>query len=205
MARGSVTVITRARLHPLREGKGTCWEGGTRVPCLMRWPGQIPAGTECHDLFMTIDLFPTIARRIGAKLPPHKIDGRDVWPILSGQPRARNPHRAYWFYYETNDLQAVVSGDGRWKLQLPHVYRTLDEQPGGRDGLPAPYEQRRIEQAKLYDLVNDIGERADVADHFPNIVQRLEAEADKARKELGDTLTQRVGRAVRQPGRRLEP
>src|SRR5262249_50756970 len=88
---------------PLREGKGTCWEGGTREPCIMRWPGQIPAGTECHDMIMSIDLFPTIAGRLRAKLPPHKIDGLDVWPILSGQPHAKNPHRAYYFYYESND------------------------------------------------------------------------------------------------------
>src|SRR4029078_9091043 len=67
--------------RPLREGKGTCWEGGVRVPCLMRWPGKPPAGTTCEAMLMTIDLFPTIARLVGADLPRHAIDGLDVWPI----------------------------------------------------------------------------------------------------------------------------
>ena len=177
--------------YPLREGKGTCWEGGTREPCVMRWPGKIPAGTECNKMLMTIDLFPTIAKLIHADLPKHTIDGLDVWPIISGKRSAKNPHDAYWFYYEANQLQAVVSGDGRWKLQLPHTYRTLGGRPGGHGGMPAPYEQRKIEQAELYDLVNDISEATDVAAQHPDIVKRLEAEAEKARQELGDALTKR--------------
>jgi arylsulfatase len=186
---------------PLREGKGTCWEGGTREPCIMRWPGRIPAGTECNDLLMTIDLFPTIAHRLRARLPSHKIDGLDVWPIISGQSHAKNPHRAYWFYYETNDLEAVISGDGRWKLQLPHTYRTLGDHPGGSDGFPATYEQRQIEKNELYNLINDVREQTNVAAQHPDVVKRLEAEAERARKDLGDTLTKRVGRGVREPGR----
>jgi arylsulfatase A-like enzyme len=186
---------------PLREGKGTSWEGGTREPCIMRWPGQIPPGTECLDMIMSIDLFPTIAGRLRAKLPPHKIDGLDVWPLLSGQPRAKNPHRAYYFYYESNDLQAVTSGDGRWKLQLPHTYRTLDGQPGRSDGFPILYQQRHIDTPELYDLINDIREQINVAAQHGNVVKRLQVEAEKARKDLGDTLTNRTGRGMREPGR----
>ncbi len=186
--------------YPLREGKGTCWEGGTREPCVMRWPGQIPAGTECTEMLMTIDLFPTIAKLIGADPPKHQIDGLDVWPLISGRSRAKNPHSAYWFYYEVNQLQAVISGDGRWKLQLPHTYRTLGGRPGGKGGLPVPYEQRKIERAELYDLRADIGEAADVAGLHPEIVVRLEAEAEKAREELGDALTHRAGKGNRPPG-----
>jgi arylsulfatase len=183
--------------YPLREGKGTCWEGGTREPCIMRWPGKIPAGTESQDMLMTIDLFPTIANLIGANLPAHPLDGRDVWPLISGPPGARNPHTAYWFYYEENQLQAVVSGDGRWKLQLPHTYRTLAGKPGGKGGLPAPYEQVKLETSELYDLVGDLSEIHDVsADHL-DIVQRLEAEAESARSELGDALTKRSGKGTR--------
>ncbi len=187
--------------YPLREGKGTCWEGGTREPCVIRWRGHIPAGTECKDMLMTIDLLPTIARLIGARLPAHKLDGLDVWPIISGQPHATNPHPAYWFYYEVNQLQAVVSGDGRWKLQLPHTYRTLAGRPGGHGGTPAPYEQRKLEKAELYDLSSDMSETADVAGRHPEVVKHLEAEAEKAREELGDALTHRIGKGVREPGR----
>jgi arylsulfatase A len=187
--------------YPLREGKGTNWEGGTREPCIMRWPGKIPAGTVCDDMLMTIDLFPTIAKWIGAKLPEHKIDGLDVWPIMAGEPGAKNPHDAYYFYYEVNQLQAVVTGDGRWKLQLPHTYRTLAGRPGGRDGHPVPYETRKLERAELYDLEGDVSETADVAAGNPETVLRLEAFAEQAREDLGDALTNREGSGRREPGR----
>jgi arylsulfatase len=187
--------------YPLREGKGTCWEGGTREPCVMRWPGKIAAGTESKQMLLTIDLFPTIARLVGAELPKHPIDGLDVWPIISGKRGTKNPHHAYWFYYEVNELQSVVTGDGRWKLQLPHTYRTLGGKPGGHDGIPVPYEQRKLEKSELYDLVNDISESEDVAASHDQIVRRLEAEAENAREELGDALTGRKGKTAREPGR----
>ena len=187
--------------YPLREGKGTCWEGGTREPCVMRWPGKIPAGTESKQMLMTIDLFPTIAKLIRTDLPKHTLDGLDVWPIISGKRGTKNPHAAYWFYYEVNQLQSVVSGDGRWKLQLPHTYRTLAGRPGGHGGTPVPYEQRKLERAELYDLVNDVSETIDVASQHAAIVKRLEAEAEKARQELGDSLTKLTGKGSREPGR----
>jgi arylsulfatase A len=187
---------------PLREGKATNWEGGTREPCIMRWPGHIPAGADTWDMLMTIDLFPTIAHLLGAELPKHKLDGLDVWPIISRQPGAKNPHDAYWFYYEVNELQAVTTSDGRWKLQLPHTYSTLAGKPGGKGGVPAPYSKRRIEKEELYDLVNDIGESTDISTQHPEVVRQLEAEAEKARADLGDALTKREGAGHRAPGRR---
>jgi arylsulfatase A len=190
---------------PLREGKGTVWEGGTREPCLMRWPGKIPAGTTCADMVMSIDLFPTIARLTGTKLPAHRIDGLDIWPILAGEPGAKNPHEGYAWYYEDNQLQAVSTGDGRWKLQLPHTYRTLDGRPGGRDGVPAKYEQRKLDAPQLFDLQNDLGETTDVATAHPNIVAQLLAFAGKMRDDLGDSLTKRQGKGVRPPGRIADP
>ena len=156
-------------------------------------------------MLMSIDLFPAIARIINADLPRHSIDGLDVWPIISGKPGARNPHAPYWFHYEVNQLQAVVTGDGRWKLQLPHTYRTLGGKPGGHGGMPAPYEQRKLEQAELYDLVNDISEARDVSAQHADIVPLLETEAEKAREELGDALTQRAGKGTRTPGRVGKP
>jgi arylsulfatase A len=187
--------------YPLREGKGTSWEGGTREPCIMRWPGKIPAGTESKQMLMTIDLLPTIAKLIHAEPPKHPIDGRDVWPIIAGKRGARNPHASYWCYFGLNQLEAVISGDGRWKLQLPHTYNTLAGRPGGRDGMPVPYEHRKIERAELYDLAGDMSETTDVAAQHPDVVKRLEAEAEKARAELGDSLTKREGKGVREPGR----
>jgi len=182
----------------LREGKGTCWEGGVREPCIMRWPGKIPAGSVCGEALMTIDIFPTIARLIGAEPPKHKIDGLDVWPLVAGEPNAKNPHQAYCFYYEQNQLQAVL--DGRWKLQLPHAYRTLAGQAGGRDGVPAKYQQRRLQTAELYDLQADPSETTDAAGKNPEAVKRLEELAEAAREDLGDSLTQRKGKNVRPAG-----
>jgi arylsulfatase A len=189
---------------PLREGKGTAWEGGTRVPCLMRWPGQIPAGTTSGDMLMTIDLLPTIAKLIGAELPKHKIDGLEVWPLITGAPGAKNPHDAYLSYYENNQLQAAWSGDGRWKLQLPHTFRTLGGHPGGTNGIPTKYEQRKIEQPELYDLQADIAETTNVASKHPDIVQRLLSVAEQARDDLGDSLTKREGKGRREPGQLAE-
>ena len=187
---------------PLREGKGTCWDGGVRVPFIARWPGKIPKASVCQEPAMTIDILPTVAKLVGAELPKHKIDGLDIWPLLSGDPKAKNPHEAYYFYFEDNQLQAVMSG--QWKLQLPHTYRTLAGQPGGRDGTPAPYQQRKLDRAELYDLENDIGESMNVAAQHPDAVKRLETLAEQAREELGDSLTKRVGKGVREPGRIAE-
>ena len=184
---------------PLREGKGSCWEGGVREPFLARWPGVIPAGVVSHEPAMTIDLLPTFARLIGAELPKHKIDGLDIWPLLSGDPQAKNPHEAYYFYYENNQLQAVTSG--RWKLQLPHTYRTMQGQAPGAGGLPGKYVNIKIERSQLFDLETDVSETKDVAAQHPDVVARLEALAEKMRADLGDSLTQRKGAGAREPGR----
>jgi len=187
--------------EPLREGKGTCWEGGVREPCIMRWPGKIPRGTTSDAMFMTIDLLPTIARLVGAPLPAHTIDGLDVWPLIAGQKNATNPHTAYFYYFNQNELHAVTSGDGRWKLFLPHTYRTLDGRPSGANGIPAKYEMVKLGTPELYDLTNDVSERNNVADQHPEIIQRLLASAELARADLGDALTNRKGTGVREPGR----
>ncbi|HEV7404880.1 MAG TPA: sulfatase-like hydrolase/transferase [Chthoniobacteraceae bacterium] len=187
------------RADPLREGKGTCWEGGTRVPCIMRWPGRLPAGTNSADMICTIDLLPTIAKLTGAKLPEHKLDGLDVWPLLAGQAGAKNPHDGYAFYYGVNELEAVTSGDGQWKLQLPHTYRTLNGRPGGTGGIPAKYEQKKIEQAELYDLQADVAEEHNVAGAHPEVVQRLQTFVETMRADLGDALTKRPATGARRP------
>ncbi len=184
---------------PLREGKGSVWEGGTREPFIARWPGRIPAGRVQHEMAMTIDLFPTIAKLIGAELPPHTIDGLDIWPLLAGERGAKNPHDGYYFYFAQNELQAVRSGP--WKLILPHTYRTLSGRPGGRDGTPAKYDAVKISRSELYNLETDLRELKNVADQHADMVKRLEAFAEQARGELGDALTNRKGAGAREPGR----
>jgi arylsulfatase A-like enzyme len=190
---------------PLREGKTTNWEGGTRVPCIMRWPGQIPAGMDTTNMLMTIDLLPTIAKLTGAPLPANKIDGLDVWPIISGQPGASNPHSSYWFYFHVNELEAVTSGDGKWKLQLPHTYRSMAGKAGGKDGTQVEFSEGQVKTAELYDLVHDIGETTEVSAQHPEIVALLKAEAEKARAELGDRLTKHNGTGRRPAGRITKP
>jgi arylsulfatase A len=183
---------------PLREGKGTAWEGGVREPFIARWPGRIPAGRTSREPAMTIDLLPTIARLVNADLPPHKIDGLDIWPLLMGEAGAKNPHDAYFFYYNTNELQAVRSG--RWKLILPHTYRTLGNQPKAKGGVPVKYRDIKA-GLELYDLLTDEGEKHDVAARHPDVVKRLSALAEQAREDMGDALTGRIGKGTREPGR----
>lgn len=184
---------------PLREGKGTTWEGGIREPFVARWPGRIPAGSESSEPAMTIDLLPTIAGLVGAKLPDHKIDGLDIWPLLSGDPAANSPHKSLWHYYADNELQAVSSG--KYKLYLPHTYRTLAGRPGGKDGMPDTYEHRTLKQPELYDLEADISETKDVAAEYPEIVEQLLVVAEEARADLGDSLTERKPSGARPVGR----
>lgn len=182
---------------PLREGKGTMFEGGVRVPCIMRWPGKIPAGASTNEFAATVDVLPTIAKLAGAKLPADRvIDGKDIWPLMSGQPGAKSPHEAYYYYWG-QELQAVRSG--RWKLHLPHEYRSPGE-PRGAGGKPGPYVQKKIGLA-LYDLEADVGEKTDVAEKHPDVVRGLQVLAEKARDDLGDSRIKRVGRNVRPAGK----
>jgi arylsulfatase A-like enzyme len=183
---------------PFREGKGTSFEGGIRVPCVMQWPGHIPQGRTNDTPLMTIDVLPTVARLAGADLPPRKIDGLDVWPILRGDRGATHPHAAYFIYYNQGDLLAVRSGD--WKLFFPHTSQTLGGKPGGTNGVPAPY-QRLAVGTELYNLRQDPAERVNVIADHPEVRDRLLALAEGAREELGDRRLQRVGSGVRPPGR----
>jgi arylsulfatase A-like enzyme len=186
---------------PLREGKGTMFDGGCREACIMRWPGKIPAGSACHELAATIDLLPTIAGLAGAEVPKDRIiDGKNIWPLMEGRPGAKSPHDVYYCYWG-NELQAVRSG--QWKLHFPHQYRTLAGAPGS-GGKPGPYKQAEI-GLSLFDLNSDISETSSVADKHPEVVKRLQALAEQAREDLGDSATGRKGKNVRQPGRLPAP
>ena len=179
---------------PFREGKGTSWEGGVRVPCIMRWPGKIPAGTSCDELAATIDIFPTVAALADAPLPDHTIDGKDIRSLMFESPCAKTPHDVYYFYWGSR-LEAIRSGD--WKLHFPHNYRSLTGEPG-QDGKPAGYTQGKTDLA-LFNLKSDPGEQNDVKADHPQVVARLKALAEEAREELGDGG--RKGSGVRDVGR----
>jgi len=182
---------------PLREGKGTTWEGGVRVPYVARFPKVIPAGSVSHEPAMTIDLFPSIAALVGAELPKQKIDGLDLRPVLFGRPGAKAPDRLLLFYWG-GELQAVRYG--KWKLHFEHDYRALTGKPG-RDGKPAGYSTQKTPLA-LYDLEADVGEKTDVARTHAAVVQQIQEklEADGVRADLGDTRLKIQGAGVRKPG-----
>ena len=116
---------------PLREGKGTSFEGGVREPFIARWPGHIPAGTVCQEPAMTIDVLPTVAKLTGADLPKLPIDGKDIGELLTHPTTAKSPQDAYFIYWG-RELQAVRAG--KWKLHFPHEYQAL--KAGGSDGKP---------------------------------------------------------------------
>ncbi|MHC4947415.1 MAG: sulfatase family protein [Planctomycetota bacterium] len=184
---------------PLREGKGTTFEGGVRVPCLARWPGTIPAGAVCREPLMTIDVLPTVAALIGAGLPPRRLDGRDASALLRGEPGARSPQAAYFFYYHRNHLEAVRSG--RWKLHLPHGYRSMAGRAPGAGGTPGRYDHDRRTGLELYDLHADVGETTDVAAAHPEVVARLLELVETMRADLGDALVDVEPTNARPPGR----
>jgi arylsulfatase len=184
--------------EPLREGKGTVFEGGVRVPFIVRWPGRIPDGLEVSTPAMTIDVFPTLAGLIKADLPEYTIDGKSIWQLMTGE-AAVSPQEAYYFYYHENELQAMRSG--KWKLHFPHTYRTMIGREPGKDGIPGKYDNTAEIGVALYDLERDISESIDLSSEYPDVVEELSRMADAKRSELGDALTGVVGTGLREPGR----
>ena len=162
----------------LRGGKFTTWEGGQRLPCIMRWPGTIPSGAECSELTASIDLLPTFAALAGLKPPQDRIiDGRDIGPLLKGEQTARSPHTAF-FYYFKDDLEAMRSG--KWKL---HVRK---------QGKPT---------SELYDLVADVSESNNLYEAYPEVVHALELLLNECRDDIGDAALGVIGRNRRHVGR----
>ena len=184
--------------EPLREGKGTAFDGGVRVPFIAWWPGIIPEGTEVSTPAMTIDIFPTMAGLIDAELPAHTIDGKSIWSLITGE-ESVSPQEAYYFYYRRNELHAIRSG--KWKLHFPHTYRTMNGRELGKDGIQGKYDYSAEIGLELFDLEKDIGESTDLSGQFPDVVERLSRLADVKRAELGDALTGVEGTGLREPGR----
>lgn len=180
-----------------REGKGTSFEGGHRVPCLVRWPGVVPAGRVSNKLLTTMDILPTVAKVCGARLPKNRIDGIDWLGLLKGDNNV-TPRQNFYYYYRKNNLEAVRQGD--WKLVFAHPGRTYEGSLPGQDGKPGPSPEDHDFPKALYDLRRDPGERYNVIEQQPDVVSRLEKLAEEARADLGDELQQRTGANVRQAG-----
>jgi arylsulfatase len=181
-----------------REGKGTSYEGGQRVPCLMRWKGKIPEGVVCNKLVSGIDILPTLAAIAGAPLPEHQIDGVNILSLMEGNMEA-TPRKAFYYYYRKNNLEAVSNGD--WKLVFPHQGRTYQGFEPGKDGQPGKVDENAMVEGGLYDLRRDPGERYDVQAMYPEIMNALEKIASEAREDLGDDLTNQPGKNRREPGK----
>lgn len=167
---------------PLRGTKATTWEGGQRVPCLIRWPGRVAAGSTIDTVVTALDLFPTLAAVCGAEVPTDRtIDGRDLsGPLLgvdSDRPAAPLDEHPF-FYYWMDGLEAVRVG--RWKLHVAKYSSPLDA---------------------LFDLEADVGETTDRFADEPEVVARLQAFVEQARGSLGDSITGRAGADVRPIGR----
>lgn len=202
---------------PLREGKLTAFDGGVRVPCIMRWPGKIAGGRECDEPVMSIDLLPTIVELINGKVSKNKLDGQSIRPLILDEKGAKSPHESL-FFYAGDELQSMRMG--KWKLHFPHAYLTVTE-PTRDDGKPAGfgklkplsitqsgiegiasrhgYGVKKIEES-LFDLDTDKGETTNVLPDHPEIAAKMRKLADQMRAELGDGLTGAVGNENRRAG-----
>jgi arylsulfatase len=176
---------------PLRAGKGTTYDGGMRVPCVMRWPGHIPPGSVSRELVSAIDVLPTLAKLAGGGAPTDRIiDGRDITDLMLAKPGAKSPHEAFYFY-NGNRLAAVRSGEWKYKVKT-----TLQEETeyGKYENPQTPI------PAKLFNLVTDPGEQKSVANDHPDVVERMQKLIEAARQDMGDARTGLEGKNVRPVG-----
>ena len=165
---------------PYREAKGTGFDGGTRSACIIKYPGKIKPDTISNKAFCTLDMLPTIAHITGAKLPQNPVDGKNVWDLIAGKPGAKNPHKYYPFSTGKN-FEGVISGNGRWKLHLPHSYRTLIK--AGNNGMPGKYISNKIELS-LFDMKTDPVETTNVIDKYPEIAEKLKKFAEQHKEQF---------------------
>ena len=167
--------------EPLRSGKTSVYEGGLRVPFIIRAPGKVPAGKSCDLVTALIDLYPTIAKITGAEIPTDRvIDGVDLSDVFHGKQHELD--RPY-FFYQHQALRAVRQGD--WKLHLPHS--VLDKTKEGEMWQSHVPEKDRqyLTELTLYNLKDDIGEKTNVAADHPDIVKNLQRHFEYAKKDIG--------------------
>jgi len=159
---------------PLRDGKGSLYEGGVREPTVMRWPGHIPAGIRTSEVAANMDLLPTFAKLAGTEPPTDRgIDGRDIWPLMFGRTDAKSPHEFFYYFGGSGrgrqhpNLRAIRCGS--WKLHL-----AMNPKDGTLRG------------AELYDLHGDVSETRDRSAEHPDLVEQLVSAAQKFNAELED-------------------
>lgn len=165
---------------PFREAKATSFDGGIRSACIIKYPGQIKAGTKSGNTFFSIDILPTLCQIANVPLPTNEIDGKSSWDLIKGDKDATTKHK-YYAISTGPRLEGIMSGDGKWKLHLDHPYRKLKEK--GKDGLPGKYEQKRIEKS-LFNMEDDPYETKDLADMYPDVTSKLLEYATKHREEF---------------------
>lgn len=151
---------------PLRARKGSVYDGGIREPTVMWWPGKIPAGAVCSEVAASIDVLPTLAGLSGGALPERKIDGKDIWPLMSGEEGAKSPHEVYALMHGPGTVRS-----GKWKF-YPWQEGT------GKRGRDSSKGEPSKEPVQLYDTVADIGETKNLAAANPDVVKRLQAAYD---------------------------
>lgn len=167
----------------LREGKTTSWEGGQRVPCIVKWPGNVSEGVVCNKLASSIDFMPTLASIVGGVLPEHKIDGLNIMDLWKGNFQAE-PREEFYYYFGKNNLNGVRKGN--WKLVYPHTYASYEATVPKNDGHGGRRIKMKVDSLELYNLIRDPGERYNVIDLYPEILAELVAVGEKARADLGD-------------------
>lgn len=163
---------------PLRGAKTSTWEGGLRVPCIIRAPGKVPSGAVCNEIACTMDMMPTLARLAGGKVPTDRvIDGNDITDLIHGVAGAKSRKKAF-FYYQRTRLEAVRVG--KWKL---HVPRPADKKWAHYSKAEDVFD---IKSPMLFDLDADIGEKHNVAAQHPEVVADLMKHIEHARSDIGD-------------------
>ncbi len=168
-----------AGITPFREAKGTSFDGGTRSACIIKYPGKIKVASTSTKTFCSIDILPTVCAVTGAALPENEIDGANVWDLITDKKGAQNP-QVYYPFSTGSRFEGIISGDGKWKLHLPHEYRTLVRP--GMNGEAGLYRQENIELS-LFDMENDPYETTNVIETHPDVAEKLIglAETHKAR------------------------
>jgi uncharacterized sulfatase len=160
---------------PVRGRKGGVYQGGYKVPMLVRWPGHIPAGAETNEMAMGIDILPTLADLARAEVPGDRIiDGKSLAGMLTEE--AKSPHD-YLYFFDGNDVAAVRSRTHRLVLRDYYKSYALDFED---ENLPPQFEPL------LFDLTRDQSESYDVAEREPRQYRRLLERAHAMAEETAD-------------------